>query len=113
MVEQEREIIDRVEQVVVRSNTIIGDDGTVALGWLTDRSPEYMFRSNAQNQGAENRYWFGNREGDSERFAWEGPRRGLAAFNATPGEEGGRYLPDTEKDQILTAAGVPPSPTAH
>jgi len=113
VVEQEREIISHVEQVVVRGNTIIGADGAVALGWLTDRSPEYLFRPNARNKGAENRYWFGAREGDSERFAWDGPRRRLAAFNATPGEEGGRYLQDVEKAGILTAAGVPSSPVAQ
>lgn len=112
IVEQEREIIDRVEQVVVRSNTVVGADRTVALGWLTDRAPEYLFRPSARNQGAENRYWFGDREGEVERFAWEGPRLGLAAFNATPGEEAGRYLSDAERDQILALAGVPTSP-AH
>jgi parallel beta-helix repeat protein len=110
VVEQEREIISHVEQVVVRGNTIVGTDGTVALGWLTDRSPEYLFRPNARNQGADNRYWFTSREGGSERFAWDGPRRRLASFNATPGEESGRYLQDAEKAGILTAAGVPVSP---
>jgi hypothetical protein len=112
VVEQDREIISRVEQVVVRGNTIVGADGTVALGWLTDRSQEYLFRSSAQNQGAGNRYWFETREGDAERFAWAGPRRRLASFNDTPGEEGGRYLQDSEKVGILTAAGVPASPVA-
>ena len=109
IVEQERVIIDRVEQIVVRSNTVVGSEGTVALGWLTDRAAEYLFQPGAQNQGAENRYWFRDREGDSERFAWEGSRLDLPAFNATPGEEAGRHLSDAEKDRILALAGVPTS----
>ena len=110
VIEQDREIIARVEQIVVRGNTIVGTDGTVALGWLTDRDQEYLFRPAARNEGAENRYWFTTGEGDAERFDWDGPRRRLAEFNATPGEEGGRYLQDAEKATILAAAGVPSAP---
>ena len=94
----------------MRGNTIVGTDGTVALGWLTDRDQEYLFLPAARNEGAENRYWFTTGEGDAERFDWDGPRRRLAEFNATPGEEGGRYLQDAEKATILAAAGVPSAP---
>ncbi|HZO29952.1 MAG TPA: right-handed parallel beta-helix repeat-containing protein [Chloroflexota bacterium] len=92
VVEQEREIISRVEQVAVRGNTIVGADDTVALGWLTDRAEEFLYRPGARNQGAENRHWFEAREGSSDRFDWAGPTSRLAEFNATPGEEGGHYL---------------------
>lgn len=108
--EQDREIIGRVEQVVVRGNTIVSADGAMALSWLTDLSQASLFRPQSRNGGAENRYWFAGREGDANRFAWDGDRRRLEAFNGTAGEEGGRYLPDTEQVQILAAAGVPISP---
>lgn len=111
--EQDREIIGRVEHVVVQGNTVVSADGAMALGWLTDRPQAYLYKPQARNEGSGNRYWFATKEGDAERFAWDGSRRRLSAFNGTPGEEGGRYLPDAEQAQILAAAGVPISPEAR
>ena len=74
---------------------------------LADRSrPGVPVPPDARNEGAENRYWFTAGESESERFDWAGPRRRLAEFTRTPGEEGGRYLEDAEKAAILAAAGV-------
>jgi hypothetical protein len=87
--EQDREIIGRVELVIVRSNTVVSADGAMALGWLTDRSQAYLFRRESRNEGADNRYWFAADEGRTDRFAWDGERRRLEAFNRTPGEGGG------------------------
>jgi parallel beta-helix repeat protein len=108
--EQDREIIGQVEQVVVRNNTIVSADGATALNWLTDLPQSPLFRPRSRNEGAGNRYWFADGEGNAHRFAWDGDRRRLEQFNGTAGEEGGRYLPDTEQAQILAAAGVPISP---
>lgn len=105
--EQDREIVGRVEHVSVRGNTVVSDEGAMALGWLTDRPQNYLFRPQARNEGLGNRYWFAAKEERGGRFAWDGNRSRLDGFNGTPGEEGGRYLPDAEQAQILAAAGVP------
>jgi len=47
------------------------------------------------------------------RFDWNARISRLADFNATPGEESGVYLKDTQKDSILTAAGMPTAPESY
>ena len=100
-----------VTDVYVHDNTIVlapraGDTSDmIALGWLQDWAG-VMFNASSANRGASNAYWIGSPEPESARFAWNGPIDTLAAFNATPGEEGGRYLTVAERDQVLGAAGI-------
>ncbi len=102
-----------VTDVYVHDNTIVlapgaGDTSDqIALGWLQDWAG-VMFNANSDNRGASNAYWIGSPEPETGRFGWNGPIDTLAAFNATPGEEGGHYLTVAERDQVLGAAGIAP-----
>ncbi len=72
-----------------------------------------MFESASNNRGANNRYWQASPEGSDGRFAWDESIDRLADFNTTAGEEGGRYLSDEEKEQMVSNAGIPDSPEAR
>ena len=96
----------------VRDNIIVGmgsQGHTYYLAWLEDWAGA-MYQEASENRGANNRYWT---DGPEARFAWDGDRTTLADFNATPGEEGGRYLSTAERDALLTAAGIPLSPESR
>lgn len=111
----------------VRDNVIvIADDplapyNVFALAWLRDITGSagtpytYIYSAEAGNGGAGNRYWIPQPEGSTKvGFSWgDTVTSSLSAFNATPGEEGGSYLSDTERDQILGGAGMPTSPASH
>jgi hypothetical protein len=102
-----------VTGVYVHDNTIVlapraGDSSDkIALGWLQDWAG-VMFDSSSANRGASNAYWIGSAEPEWARFGWNGHIDTLAAFNATPGEEGGRYLTIAERNQVLGTAGIAP-----
>jgi parallel beta-helix repeat protein len=101
--------------VRVKDNDVVAtEDPTdpwnrLALGWLQDWQG-VLFDPASANSGAGNRYWYPTREGALARFAWSGALRSLDAFNRTPGEEGGRYMTEREKTELLVAAAVPPEP---
>jgi parallel beta-helix repeat protein len=81
------------------------------LAWLQDWNG-VLFQSSSNNRGSGNRYWHAHPE-PSTRFAWAGGRSRLADFNATPGESNGRYLSTTERNNILSAAGIPTAPQSR
>jgi nitrous oxidase accessory protein NosD len=98
--------------VYVHDNDVIRQDQSdgsmlVLLGWQEDYHG-MLLDPTSNNRGAANRYWY--KPEPSARFDWNGLISTLSAFNATPGEEGGRYLTDAEKAAALQAAGVPASP---
>jgi hypothetical protein len=107
---------DDVTTVRVHHNTILAKDypqdryHNFALSWLQDRYGG-LFEPASGNRGAYNRYWYPSPESSLVRFGWyyKG-RHSLADFNTTPGEEGGRYLSDAEKDRVISSAGIPASP---
>ena len=81
----------------------------MGLAWLQDWAG-VLFDAASNNRGAANTYWRDVAEPTLSRFEWAGSRDTLAKFNATPGEEGGRYLTAAEKDALLQAAGIPTAP---
>ena len=104
---------DLVHNVEVDHNYIIMDrppDGAYALGWVKTNRDGNLYDPAANNRGHDNRYWYPFPEGYSKRYAWDVAFESLGAFNDTPGEEAGRYLSDTEKDEVLAAKGVPDMP---
>jgi parallel beta-helix repeat protein len=98
-----------VHDVVVHNNTIISQDGYGALVWERSDGGD-MFAPSADNRGRDNLYYYPVAENGRTRFAWDGPITRLAAFNATPGEERGRYLSTAEKDAVLAEKGIPARP---
>jgi hypothetical protein len=82
------------------------------LGWMQDYSSQ-IFEAASNNHGQNNAYWASTAEGRSIRFEWMGSRRTLSEFASTPGDRGGRYLSNAEKDQALVAARMPASPESH
>lgn len=94
------------------------DPTVYALGWQRDivdesgRAYRFMFSDEANNRGYENRYWISPDDRSGEiSFAWSDTSfASLDQFNATPGEENGRYLDEDDRDRILTEAGISPEP---
>jgi parallel beta-helix repeat protein len=111
----------------VHDNAIIMADDPMApynvfpLAWARDiedaagSAYRFMFSPEAGNEGYDNRYWLPQPEGSTKiGFSWgDSNTASLSAFNVTPGEERGTYLSDTERDQILTGAGMPMAPERH
>lgn len=98
-----------VHDNVIAATDAAGDNQRFALGWVQDFAGPLLDQA-SNNRGSGNTYWYPTPEGRSIRFAWEEPLRDLAAFNATPGEEGGRYLTAAEKDLLLRGADMPLRP---
>ena len=104
---------NNVTGVKVHNNTILRNrDGQniFGLAWVQDWAG-VLYNSASGNEGYDNVYWYPTPEGSGDRFAWNGSYTTLAAFNATPGEERGRYLSDAEKDAIVARHNLPPGPT--
>jgi parallel beta-helix repeat protein len=91
----------------VHDNSMIAAAGSGLLFWGQDwDGPLYLPAS--ANHGAGDRYWIQGHGGAP--FHWQDDIDSLDRFNATPGEDGGTYLTDAEKDSLLQAAGVPVTP---
>jgi parallel beta-helix repeat protein len=110
---------DRVTDVHVRHNIILGEDGLggakddFALRWLQGWSKQ-MFEPGSDNRGQANLYWYAEPEGEQARYEWAKTMyTSLEAFNNTPGEEGGRYLTGAEKLRIASKANIPANPEQH
>ncbi len=108
---------DAVTDVAVHNNTVLGAQKPgvwhqFALLWGQDFAGGVMFDPLSKNRGYDNRYWFTASEpGEGSRFQWGIKPMGLLALiNATPGEERGRYLSNTEKDQVVSAKRLPATP---
>ena len=95
--------------VAMAPQPMAAGDEAFALGWLQDWSGG-LFDAVKANHGFGNDYWHSQAEPTSCRFSWSGCQSTLASFNATPGDEAGRYVTTAEKDSILAAAGVPTGP---
>jgi parallel beta-helix repeat protein len=110
---------DRVHDVYVHDNAILAEDrpgdprNNFALAWLQGWSLQ-MFDPLNNNRGAYNSYWYPAPEGSWTRYEWRQTSYAkLAQFNATLGEEGGRYLTSSEKDAVVANKGLPTSPEPH
>lgn len=110
---------DLVHDVYVHDNKILAANNSnetknnVVLAWIQGWS-DTLFNAVNNNRGVNNEYWYVSPEGSSERFRWDGNAISrLLVFNLTGGEENGRYLKETEKDNIVTSKGVPPYPEQH
>ena len=88
------------------SNTVIGSAGDKVAGWYDDHGGTLYNAANG-NGGWGGRYWVGVPEPTSYRYEWAGSRSTVAAYNATPGEEGAVNLTTAQRDAALTAAGIP------
>lgn len=111
VVSQNRAGYTSVTNNYVHDNTVVMNGlyeniGRTALGWLQDWSGQ-LFDPASNNRGANNAFWFSYPEPSWERFDWAGARETLTAFNATAGGQNSRYVSITERDQALTAAGIP------
>jgi parallel beta-helix repeat protein len=99
------------DNTVVIAPTASDTSDKFLLGFLQDWSG-VLFNPASNNRGASNRYWHAKAE-PTGRFGWNGTMSRLDDFNATPGEEGGRYLTDSQRDSALSAAGVPLTQRPH
>jgi parallel beta-helix repeat protein len=104
-----------VEDIYVHNNSILSEDGP-SLYWVQADGWEggMMARRSANNRGERNRYWYLSSQYPDSRFRWVERRFGkLTRFSRTRGEERGRYISQSEKEQIVSSAGIPSSPEPH
>jgi parallel beta-helix repeat protein len=104
-----------VSNVEVYANLIFQEQapGSLALGWVVPDANPYanLFDAAANNRGHDNRYYYSGPEGSAlYRFAWDGHYAKMSDFNGTVGEESGRYISPTQKQQALESARVAASP---
>ncbi len=108
VISQQRSDANPVTNNYVHDNTIIATRGSDLLFWAQDWAGQ-MFDAASNNRGASDVYWMDVAENGEARYSWSSTTASLSAFNPTPGEENGRYLSLTEKDQLLSSVGVPVS----
>jgi nitrous oxidase accessory protein NosD len=95
------------DNVIVRNTIASGDAWSgLSLAWLNDGTGR-LFDPTANNRGANNRYWYDQPEGNGIRGSWQQQYQQLADLQATPGNQGGRYLSDDEQSQLLASHAVP------
>jgi hypothetical protein len=101
-----------VENIHVHHNTILSENSpsmywVQADGWAGGM----MTHRSANNRGERNRYWYPSSASPEGRFRWVGKTFGkLGRFNLTRGEEGGRYITRSKKEQVVLSAGIPSFP---
>jgi hypothetical protein len=106
------------EDNFIYDNTILQEENGadrwsgIALSFTGQSS---YFAAASNNRGAGNDYYYDHAEDGRARFAWSTVpyHSSLASFNATPGDEGGRYLTRTQKDTVTANNGVPAKPEPH
>jgi nitrous oxidase accessory protein NosD len=106
---------DTVTDVHVHHNTILATDypsdpSHYALAWVRSYDQGNLYAPLANNRGYDNMYWYAAPEGSETRYRWETDLSSLEAFNATLGEERGRYLSQAEMDEVVTTNNIPASP---
>jgi parallel beta-helix repeat protein len=106
---------DLTHDVRVHHNTILQSDrpdpmNNPALAWVQSWT-DTLFDPANNNWGAYNSYWYPDSEGSSARYWWKKNQYvSLSDFNATPGEEDGRYLTQDEKDAVVNDENIPALP---
>jgi nitrous oxidase accessory protein NosD len=110
---------DKVVNVRVHDNDLLFEDkpgmaGRFALGWIEAQAGGgNIYDPASNNRGYDNRYYAPQAEGSVDRYRWSSQYAKLSSFNATPGEERGRYLSDAQKEQLVAYKGIPASPEPH
>jgi parallel beta-helix repeat protein len=98
--------IDVHDNVIMR-DVVPGDYwSNLSLAWLNDTTGA-LYEPAANNRGTNNLFWYDQPETDSVRVAWRQQYARLSDSGTTPGEQGGRYLTDIEKDQLVNARAIP------
>ena len=114
---EQRSDAQPVVDIAVHDNTIAATDdfspgNRYAFRWLEDYSG-MLYQTASNNHGLNDRYWYPTTSATSSRYHWTGDLSQLAAFDLTPGEHGGSYISTQQRDQTLTAAGVPTAQEHH
>lgn len=100
--------IDVHDNTILRNVDVSGDYwSNLSLAWLNDTTVGALYDPAANNRGANNLFWYDQPETDSVRVAWQQQYARLSDSGTTAGEQGGRYLTDIEKDQIVSARAIP------
>jgi hypothetical protein len=107
---------DQVREMQVYHNDVFTREPQMGLAWRKQWNGGRLFESRMGNKGYGNRFYFAAADGSPDpsenaaRFAWAGSHQTLSSFNNTPGEEGDSYMTEQQKDDVLSASGVPFSP---
>lgn len=92
--------------IQIHDNDVISLTGQeYMLAFLQDFAG--VLYSSGTNNGYSNRYWHQSAEPTpGSRFHWNGDKSTLAAFNLTPGEEGGVYMTTAAKDALIAVNAI-------
>lgn len=111
--ERGRDEIDRVFGTTIRDNWVFSDAaGGYLLAWLEDWDSG-IYDAESGNVGMTNRFWHERPEPGPCRFEWDGCRRSIAAFAATPGGTDSVYVTQPERNQVLESDALPPVARPH
>ena len=100
--------VQGVVNVYVHDNTIVEGSGSSIAAFWGDYGNGGVTNPASNNHGANNRYWYPIAEDGETRFIWGSSGfSSLSAFANTPAEQSGAYISTTQRDQILSAKGVP------
>ena len=95
----------------VHDNTVVESAGSdIAVFW-GDYGNRRVFDVASNNRGANDRYWYPMAEDGQTRFTWGSTGfSSLSAFANVPAEQSGGYISTAQRDQLLSASGVPLAP---
>jgi hypothetical protein len=108
-----RPVGNYVHDNIILKKPVVGDASqtywsNLSLAWLSD-TPSEMYDAGANNRGMNNFVWYGQPEGDGNRFAWNTQFHTLAEFTDTVGGRGTQYLSTAAKEKLVEAANLPPN----
>lgn len=104
---------DLVFDTTIRDNWIFSDAaGGYLLAWLEDWDSG-IYDPASNNVGITNRFWHERPEPGPCRFEWEGCKRDIAAFAATPGGTGSVFVSQPERNQVIASDELPPVARPH
>lgn len=95
--------------ISVVGNTIVAPTGAWLAFWAQDWNGP-LFDPASGNSGADNRYSVGDSGDGPPRFNWREEIDSLSAFNATPAEENGSLMTESDRMAALEAARIPLEP---
>jgi parallel beta-helix repeat protein len=93
--------------ISIHDNTILAPgQSAVSLQWF-QRGAGNLFEATSSNSGASNNFWYPSDEDGTARFRWQRWISSIHDFTQTPSGSGARYLSAQERDQVLSAWGIP------
>ena len=103
--------VQGVVNAYIHDNTVVESSGSSIAAFWGDYGNGRVADPASNNRGADDRYWYPMVEDGETRFIWGSTGfSSLSALANTPAEQSGEYVSTTQRDQLLSARGVPLAP---